>query len=67
MVGQYVTDLRHALHYSLATHLLEDVHDIRTVQGLLERRDVSPTMIYTQVLKRGLAPVRGPAKWMFST
>ncbi len=49
----------------LYREVLEDGHDIRTVQELLRHRDVSITQIYTHVLNRGPAGVRSPADRIF--
>jgi site-specific recombinase XerD len=54
----------HTFQHSFATHLVGAGYDIRTVEELFGQSDVKTTMIYTHVLGRGPAGVRGPVDGM---
>jgi len=50
----------HSLRHSFATHLIENVYDIGTIQELLGHSNVQTTMIYTHVAKKNKLGVKSP-------
>ena len=56
----------HTLRYSFATHLLKGAYDIRTIQELLGRQDVSTRLISTHVLNRRGGWGAESARWSAS-
>ncbi len=51
----------HPFRHFLATQLMEQGQDIRTIQALMGHSDLNTTMIDTHVLKRGPLGVISPA------
>ncbi|MCH8013132.1 MAG: tyrosine-type recombinase/integrase [Candidatus Marinimicrobia bacterium] len=52
----------HNFRHSFASHLLQDGYDIRTIQQLLEHKDIRKTMICTHVMNKGAMAVRSPLR-----
>ena len=54
----------HTLRHSFATHMLENVTDLRYIQELLGHNNPKTRQIYTNITKRGLDKIRGPLDFL---
>ena len=50
----------HTFQHRFTKHLLQQGTDIRTIQALLDHKDLETTMIYTHVLKQCFQGVVSP-------
>ena len=55
----------HTFLHSFATHLLEDVYNIRIVQELLGHKNIQTTMVYTHIMNRNRYNVRSQLDNLF--